>query len=61
VSPWRQQDETALDAFLRYVEVLDLPDEAAPHYAKIRAELKTRGTMIGVNDLLLLPMLAVSP
>ena len=51
VSPRRQQDEAALHAFLRYVEVLDFPDEAAPHYAKIRADLKTRGTMIGANDL----------
>jgi tRNA(fMet)-specific endonuclease VapC len=51
VSPRRQQDESALDAFLAHVEVLDFPDEAAPHYAKIRADLKTRGTMIGANDL----------
>jgi tRNA(fMet)-specific endonuclease VapC len=51
VSPRRQQDEAALVAFLRYVEVLDFPDEAALHYAKIRAHLKTRGTMIGANDL----------
>jgi tRNA(fMet)-specific endonuclease VapC len=51
VSPRRQQDEAALSAFLRYVEVLDFPDEAALHYATIRAELKIRGTMIGANDL----------
>lgn len=51
VSPRRQQDEAALDAFLRYVEVLDFPDEAAPHYANIRAGLKTRGKLIGANDL----------
>ena len=51
LSPRRRQDEAALDAFLRYVEVLDFPDEASAHYAKIRAELKTRGTMIGANDL----------
>lgn len=51
VSPRRQQDEAALDAFLRYVEVLDFPNEAAAHYAKIRAELKIRGMMIGANDL----------
>lgn len=50
VSPRRQQNEAALDAFLRYVEVLDFPNEAVPHYAKIRADLKTRGTMIGAND-----------
>src|SRR5260370_7991597 len=51
VSPRRQQDEAALSAFLRYVEVLDFPDEASPHYAKIRADLKMLGTMIGANDL----------
>ena len=51
VSPKRRQDEAALTSFLRYVEVLDFPDEAASHYAKIRAELKARGTMIGANDL----------
>jgi tRNA(fMet)-specific endonuclease VapC len=50
-SPRRQQDETALQEFLRYVEILDLPEEAAAHYAKIRASLKAHGTMIGANDL----------
>src|SRR5258708_26614101 len=53
VSPKRRQDEAALDAFLRYVEVLDFPDGASPHYAKIRADLKRRDTMIGANDLLI--------
>ena len=42
LSPRRHQDQLALDAFLGYVEVLDFPDEAASHYAKIRAHLKTR-------------------
>ena len=51
LSPPRQQNEVALNAFLRYVEVLDFPDEASLHYAKIRAALKTLGTMIGANDL----------
>src|SRR6267154_2661392 len=51
MSPRRQQDEIALKALLPYVDVLDLPDEASPHYANIRAYLKTRGTMIGANDL----------
>jgi tRNA(fMet)-specific endonuclease VapC len=51
VSPKRKQDESALTAFLRYVEVLDFPDEASAHYAKIRADLKSRGVMIGANDL----------
>src|SRR6266699_1546999 len=44
VSPRRQQDDKALTAFLRYVEVLDFRDEAAPHYARIRAQLRTSGT-----------------
>jgi len=51
LSPRRQQNEVALNAFLRYVEVLDFPDEASLHHAKIRADLKTLGTMIGANDL----------
>lgn len=51
VSPRRQQDSVALSEYLRHVEVLDFPDEAALHYAQIRAALKASGTMIGANDL----------
>jgi tRNA(fMet)-specific endonuclease VapC len=51
VSPRRAQDAAALAAFLPYVEPLDLTDDAATHYADIRADLKKRGTMIGANDL----------
>ena len=51
VSPRRQQDEAALNAFLSYVEVLDFPDQSAPHYAQIRSHLKKSGSMIGANDL----------
>ena len=51
VSPRRAQDAAALAAFLPYVDALDLTDEAATHYADIRADLKKRGTMIGANDL----------
>jgi tRNA(fMet)-specific endonuclease VapC len=53
VSPKRRQDEAALDAFLHHVEVLDFPDKASSHYARIRADLKARGAMIGANDLLI--------
>lgn len=53
VSPRRAQDHAALAAFLPYVEVLDFPDAAAPHYAEIRADLKKRGALIGGNDLLI--------
>jgi tRNA(fMet)-specific endonuclease VapC len=51
LSPRRSQDQTALDAYLRHVEVLQYLDEAALHYAQIRAALKSSGKMIGVNDL----------
>ena len=51
VSPRRMQDATALQAFLPHVEVLEFPDDAATHYAQIRADLKRRGQMIGANDL----------
>jgi tRNA(fMet)-specific endonuclease VapC len=51
VSPRRHQDTLALNEYLRHVEVLDFPDEAALHYAQIRAALKASGAMIGTNDL----------
>jgi tRNA(fMet)-specific endonuclease VapC len=51
VSPRRQQDGEALGAFLRYVEVLDFPDEASLHCADIRANLQKLGRMIGAPDL----------
>lgn len=51
VSPRRHRDEEALKAFLGYVEVLDFPDEGSAHYAKIRADLKVKRTLIGANDL----------
>jgi tRNA(fMet)-specific endonuclease VapC len=51
VSPRRRQDAAALSAFLNYIQILDFPDEASPHYARIRADLKKLGTIIGANDL----------
>jgi tRNA(fMet)-specific endonuclease VapC len=53
VSPRRQQDQAALDAYLRHLEVLEYPGEAALHYAQIRAALRASGNMIGANDLLI--------
>ena len=50
-SPRRSQDAAALAAFLPYVEALDFSDDAALHYAEIRADLKKRGALIGANDL----------
>jgi tRNA(fMet)-specific endonuclease VapC len=51
LSPRRQNDQAALDEYLRHVEILDYTDEAALHYAQIRADLRSRGTMIGAHDL----------
>ncbi|MGV3720526.1 MAG: type II toxin-antitoxin system tRNA(fMet)-specific endonuclease VapC [Actinomycetota bacterium] len=51
VSPSRVRDTAALSAFLPYVEVLELTTDAALHYAEIRGDLKSRGAMIGANDL----------
>src|SRR3984957_15519058 len=51
ISPRRKQDHAALDEYLRHVEVLDFPDEAALHYAQIRSALKVRGRMIDPNVL----------
>jgi predicted nucleic acid-binding protein len=45
VSPRRQQESLALSEYLRHVEVLDFPDEAALHYAQIRDALKASGAI----------------
>jgi tRNA(fMet)-specific endonuclease VapC len=51
VSPQRAQDAAALAAFLPYLEAVTFDEEAALHYADIRADLKRLGMMIGANDL----------
>lgn len=51
LSPRRAQDEAALAAFLLYVEAVAFEEDAALHYAQIRADLKRRGMIIGANDL----------
>lgn len=53
VSPRPADNEAALALLLRHVEVLDFSGEAASHYARIRAELKAQGKLIGANDLLI--------
>jgi tRNA(fMet)-specific endonuclease VapC len=53
VSPNSTRNEEALIFFLKYVQVLPYPVEAAKDYGQIRAELKTKGTPIGGNDLLI--------
>ena len=53
VSPRHDRDQRNLAIFLQHVQVLDYPNDASLDYAQIRALLKTRGTMIGGNDLLI--------
>ena len=58
ISPRRQRTRRPSTDFA-YVEALDFADEAAPHYADIRAHLKSGGTMIGRTICSSPPMLAV--
>jgi tRNA(fMet)-specific endonuclease VapC len=53
ISPRATTDAAAVEAFLLHVGILDFGEEAAAHYAQIRADLKRRGAMIGANDLLI--------
>jgi tRNA(fMet)-specific endonuclease VapC len=53
VSPRREQNSRALEEFLRYVQVMELTEEIAEHYASVRASLKRRGSPIGARDLLI--------
>jgi tRNA(fMet)-specific endonuclease VapC len=53
ISPRPAQDKAAAGSFLRHVQTLDFPDDAAADYSRIRARLRTSGQMIGANDLLI--------
>lgn len=51
ISPRAHENRKALNDYLAAVEVLEFRDDAAFHYAQIRAHLRVRGIMIGPNDL----------
>jgi tRNA(fMet)-specific endonuclease VapC len=53
LSSKKKANQAAVDALSRHVAVLQWPQEAAGHYAEIRADLKKKGSMIGANDLLI--------
>jgi tRNA(fMet)-specific endonuclease VapC len=53
VSSKKKANQAAVDALARHLAVLDWSQDAAGHYAQIRADLKKRGAMIGANDLLI--------
>ena len=48
-----EKNQAALDAFLAPINILDYPANAAKTYGNIRAELKSKGQLIGANDLLI--------
>lgn len=53
ISPRQANDRARMEVFLRHIQALDYPVDAALDYAQIRAHLKERGTMIGAHDLLI--------
>jgi tRNA(fMet)-specific endonuclease VapC len=53
ISPRPDRDRDALELFLRHVQALDYPARAASIYGRIRADLKSRGALIGPNDTLI--------
>jgi tRNA(fMet)-specific endonuclease VapC len=53
VSSKKKSNQAAVDALARHLAPLEWPEEAARHYAEIRADLKRKGSMIGANDLMI--------
>ena len=49
----RKQNQSVLDSLALHLAVLDWPQDAAKHYAEIRADLKKRGAQIGAADLMI--------
>ena len=49
----RKQNQAVLDSLALHLAVLDWPQEAAPHYAEIRLDLKKRGAQLGEADLMI--------
>lgn len=49
----RKQNQAVLDSFALHLAVLDWPQDAAKHYAEIRADLKKRGAQMGAADLMI--------
>ena len=49
----RKQNQAVLDSLALHLAVLDWTQEAAKHYAEIRADLKKRGAQLGAADLMI--------
>ncbi|CAG5070078.1 Ribonuclease VapC2 [Dyadobacter sp. CECT 9623] len=48
-----EQNKAALEAFLKPFTIIDFDEQAAETYALIRADLESKGKIIGANDLLI--------
>ncbi len=49
----RKQNQAILDSLALHLAVLCWPQDAAKHYAEIRADLKKRGAQLGAADLMI--------
>ena len=49
----RKQNQAVLNSLALHLAVLDWPQDAAKHYAGIRADLKKRGAQLGSADLMI--------
>lgn len=49
----RKHNQAVLDSLALHLAVLDWPQDAAKHYAEIRADLKKRGAQLGAADLMI--------
>jgi tRNA(fMet)-specific endonuclease VapC len=49
----RKQNQVILDSLALHLAVLDWPQDAAKHYAEIRADLNKRGVQLGAADLMI--------
>ena len=49
----RKQNQAVLESLALHLAVLDWPQDAAKHYAEIRADLKKHGAQLGAADLMI--------
>ena len=49
----KKANQTAFDAMIKHLMVIDWTPDAAMHYAELRAALKKSGQQIGANDLMI--------
>jgi tRNA(fMet)-specific endonuclease VapC len=53
VSSKKRANQDAVDVLARHLPVLEWSQDAARHYAEIRADLNKKGSMLGANDLMI--------